>query len=386
MPVLWLLACSSYAQPIGWQHLDLKSDHFFGISTSKAYSELLQNKKATTTIVAIIDNGIDTAHQDLRNIIWTNPKEIARNGIDDDKNGYPDDVHGWNFSSPVNNNPQAGQYVSFNKDASGPSMPGKIASTYGWDITGSAPLHGTHIAGIIGAKRNTGTGVQGVADNVKIMSLRCGTTDQGLADAIRYAADNGAKVINISLGKESRKGENQVDNAIQYAMNHDVLIVHAAGNEGLDLDKVKRYPNRNYSGNKAQSAAWIEVGASGWNNDSTLLTAFSNYGKTTVDVFAPGARIFSTTPNNQYAYEDGTSMAAPVVAGLAALIRSYYPSLTAPQVKEIIVTSVYKINHNVWVDLNGKLGLKPFSETSISGGVVNAYNALKMAAERVEVN
>jgi cell wall-associated protease len=248
------------------------------------------------------------------------------------------------------------------------------------------PYHGTHVAGIIAASRSNGIGMDGVADHARIMMLKVLSNvrelrDEDLADAIRYAADHGAKVINLSFGKSYTWNKRAVDSAVQYAMSKDILFIHAAGNSGDNLDIKEHYPNPIYEGGKGQAKAWIEVGASNWKDDSTLVAPFSNYGKLSVDVFAPGVQIYSTLPHSQYAKYDGTSMAAPVVTGLAALIREYYPLLNAVQVKEIIMTSVVRVNHNVVVtNERGNILFIAFSELCRSGGIVNAYNALKLAA------
>ncbi len=208
-----------------------------------------------------------------------------------------------------------------------------------------------------------------------------GVEDETLAKAIRYAADNGAKVINLSFGKPYTWNKEAVDAAVRYAMHKDVLIVHAAGNNGENLDVTDHFPNPVYKDGKGKAEAWIEVGASRPYDDTNTIAAFSNYGKLTVDVFAPGTGIYSTIPYSKYDTYNGTSMAAPVVSGIAALIRGYYPKLTAAQVKDIIMKSVVKINHKVYSMGSYDIPrLIPFSETCVSGGVVNAYNALKLAA------
>jgi subtilisin family serine protease len=204
--------------------------------------------------------------------------------------------------------------------------------------------------------------------------------DKDVANGIRYAADNGAKVINMSFGKGYNWDKKVVDEAVKYAMSKDVLLVHAAGNDGKDLEKEVNYPTRVYADGSGMADAWIEVGASGPDNDSTLVAPFSNYGKTKVDVFAPGEAIYSTTPGNHYANHDGTSMASPVVAGLAALIREYYPKLKAVQVKEIIMKSVVKPDYSVMISVDGAPRKVLLSDICVSGGVVNAYQALQLAA------
>jgi len=252
------------------------------------------------------------------------------------------------------------------------------------DVTGPGADHGTHVAGIIGAARNNSIGINGIADNVLLMSVRAvpngDERDKDVANAIRYAADNGAKVINMSFGKPYSPNKKVVDEAVKYAMSKDVLLIHAAGNDGQNLDSTIFYPNRDYEDGKGTANAWIEVGASGPGDDETLVASFSNYSKTGVDVFAPGVAIYSSTPGSKYDYHDGTSMAAPVVTGLAALIRSYYPKLKAVQVKEIILKSVTKVNHPVTIFINGEPKQVQMTDVCNTGGVVNAYNALKLAA------
>lgn len=500
-------------QKENWQNLDLKTDSVFGISTEKAYKELLKGKKSTPVIVAVLDGGVDLNHEDLKRVIWTNKKEIAGNGKDDDKNGYVDDMHGWNFLGGAKGsvefealeltrlvrrdaarfanvtaatvtskdkeayeafiknrtelekelataksnlagisgfknaldavvkkigkeNPTLADFNSFNpqtqiegrikaaivdnlKDSDFKTFYNdQIAEGYKYyynqvnynynvdydprsivgddpnnskerfygnnDIKGPDALHGSHVSGIIGADRTNNIGIKGVADNVLIMGVRNTPNgderDKDVANAIRYAADNGAKVINMSFGKSYSWDKAAVDEAVKYAVSKDVLLVHAAGNDNQNVDVENNFPTNKYLDGSVASS-WITVGASGPLDGDQLKAPFSNYGKTSVDVFAPGVRINSTVPdNNQYKEEDGTSMAAPVVSGLAALIRSYYPKLTAVQVKEIIMKSVVKVNHNV-SNMNGADTVSvPFSDLCVTGGIVNAYNALKLAA------
>lgn len=507
------------AQPTqkpNWQNLDLQTDSVFGISTEKAYTELLNGKKHVPVLVAVIDGGVDINHEDLKSVIWTNPKEIPGNGVDDDKNGYVDDIHGWDFIGSASGdvhydnlevtrlvridkakfdkldttnltgadakefdnyrnmradlnkqlqkaqhtvfiinrvntlldgilqkmnktNPTAADFKNYNPDGQAegfvvkimvehlgeyPSLaefrkneldeplkhfqtevdyhlnidfnPRSIVGDnyddssehfYGNnDVTGPDADHGTHVSGIIGAVRDNNIGVKGVANDVMIMSVRTvpdgDERDKDVANAIRYAANNGAKVINMSFGKPYPYDKKAVDEAVKYAMSKDVLIIHAAGNDNKDLDVETNFPNRVYADGSGTAGAWIEVGASGLKDDETLKASFSNYGQNSVDVFAPGVKIYSTTPGSTYAEHDGTSMAAPVVTGLAALIRSYYPNLTALQVKEIIIKSVVKVNHKVAIKKEDGDGEKKvdFSKICVSGGVVNAYQALKLAA------
>lgn len=500
-----------FAQQPGWLHKDLKQDTVFGISTDKAY-ELLKGKKSTRVIVAVIDAGIDTAHEDLKSVLWVNSKELRGNKKDDDHNHYVDDINGWSFLGSAKGNVEYdnleltrqvrlgkkrfGDLASLPADTNGlaqyksllalynfklknaqralesiskfksivdtiltgvgkkePTLadiiaydPQTLAQTqvkgaminslktaknfkefrkelvddqydhvveqvnyalnlsfdprelvgdnyanvneryYGTpDVTGPNAMHGTHVAGIIGAIRGNGIGIDGVADNVTLMSVRAvpdgDERDKDIANAIRYAVDNGAKVINMSFGKPLSPDKPAVDEAVRYAMSKDVLLVHAAGNDALDLDVKKNFPTRKYADGNGSAAAWIEVGASGPKDNSNLKAAFSNYGKTTVDVFAPGVRIYSTFPGSKYGYLDGTSMAAPVVAGIAALIREYYPKLTAIQVKDIIMRSVTRVDHKVMI---GGIQTADFSSICISGGVVNAYEAVKLAQQTSE--
>ncbi len=501
-----------------WQNLDLKSDGAFGISTEKAYNELLKGKTSKTVVVAVIDGGIDENHEDLKSIMWVNAKEIAGNGIDDDKNGYTDDIHGWNFigsakgtnihhdnmevvrlinklqpkyAAALNSTPfteaerkefqlykklvtdymeklqqaQMGfqnttlilkhldeilvkmgkteptiddfnaykpegdiesQVVKFikpeikkssykefrqelvdgqkhydtqikyhlnlefdpRKDSVGDNYANSNERIYGNnDITGPDAEHGSHVAGIIGAVRSNNVGIKGIADNVKIMALRTvpdgDERDKDVANSIRYAVDNGAKIINMSFGKAYSWDKKVVDEAVKYAVSKDVLLVHAAGNDGKNTEKEDNVPNRLFADSTGvtmgTAEGWIEVGASGWTNDEELVASFSNYGGKSVDVFAPGVKINSTMPDSKYKENDGTSMASPVVAGLAALIRSYYPQFTAVQVKEIIMNSVTKVDQKVKIREEGSSNKVPVSQISVSGGVVNAYNALLLA-------
>ncbi|MDQ6830387.1 MAG: S8 family peptidase [Gemmatimonadota bacterium] len=253
------------------------------------------------------------------------------------------------------------------------------------DVMGPDAKHGTHVAGIIGAVRGNSLGIDGVDGNVgavKIMSVRTvpdgDERDKDVANAIRYAVDNGASVINMSFGKGYSPYKGVVDDAVKYADAHGALLVHAAGNEGADLAVSKNFPTPVFQGGgRAQN--WIEVGASSWKGLDSLATSFSNYGKELVDVFAPGEDILSTVPGGGFERESGTSMAAPVVTGLAAMLMSYYPNLTAAEVKRIILASVTKHGDQMVVK-PGSSGEKVlFGSLSATGGIVNAYSAVKMA-------
>ena len=245
--------------------------------------------------------------------------------------------------------------------------------------------HGTHVAGIIAAKRDNDIGINGIANDVKIMALRAvpdgDEYDKDVANAIRYAVDNGAKIINMSFGKGYSPNKDYVDEAVKYAEKHGVLLVHAAGNAGADLDIAPNFPTKKM-GKKDIATNWIEVGASSWGEDSQLAASFSNYSSKSVDVFAPGVQIFSTGPGNDYIELDGTSMASPVAAGVAAILLSYYPHLSPVDIKDILMQSSRKFD--------GLMVIKPgtedeevdFSKLSVSGGIVNAYEAVKLAESR----
>ncbi|MFZ4863062.1 S8 family peptidase [Sphingobacterium sp. Mn56C] len=255
------------------------------------------------------------------------------------------------------------------------------------DVKGPDAEHGTHVAGIIGAKRNNNIGINGVADHVQIMAVRVvpngDERDKDVANGIRYAVDNGAKVINMSFGKGYSNTKKIVDDAVKYAQEKDVLLIHAAGNDGKDIDITPNYPNKYFTDSlnavTGEASNWITVGATAWKLDGDLLAGFSNYGYKSVDVFAPGVAIYSTMPENQYKEQQGTSMAAPVVAGLAAMLRSYYPQLTAQEVKEIILKSVTKVDQKVKIKKDGNSKKVYLDEISTSGGIVNAYEAVVQA-------
>ena len=482
-----------------WGHLDLVKDTVPGMSVNKAYDEIIKGKKGKTVIVAVIDSGIDIDHEDLNDVIWTNTDEIPNNGIDDDNNGFIDDIHGWNFlgeaydeqleyvrllSTKDNTAPRyeeaqkefdkAYQEASankmqyeqileqlvisdkavakhlnktiytkeevnaiktedqtllrqigllkylfsngldsvteakeelnngiehfseslnfnLNKDFKGRKTtddPNTMhAKTYGNSNVKpvkKSESHGTHVAGIIAAERNNGKGVNGVANNVKIMSVRAVPNgdeyDKDVALAIRYAVDNGATIINTSFGKYYSPHSAWVREAIIYAGEKDVLIVNAAGNESLDLDQINVFPNDAIGTGTEVSKTFITVGALAPKYGTNMVANYSNYGKINVDVFAPGSEIYSTFPKNEYKSIGGTSMASPAVAGVAALIRSYYPSLSASEVKQVLMDSGLPIKTKVIVggDPNN---VQAFENLSKSAKVVNTYNALILAKQ-----
>ncbi|MDG1757524.1 MAG: S8 family serine peptidase, partial [Bacteroidia bacterium] len=237
--------------------------------------------------------------------------------------------------------------------------------------------HGTHVAGIVAADGSNNFGAKGICSSCKIMSIRNvpegDERDKDVANGIRYAVDNGAKIVNMSFGKGYSDFPLAVKEAIKYAASKDVLLVHAAGNDGKNNDKSDNFP---HDFNDAYPN-WIEVGASNWRSGSKALAPFSNYGKTEVDLFSPGVDIYSTTPENQYEAYDGTSMASPVVSGVAAFIWSYYPDLSAAQLKNIILKSSVPIKGRIRIP--GSKRKTKAHKLSKTGGLVNLPNALRLA-------
>ncbi|MDG1476417.1 MAG: S8 family peptidase, partial [Vicingaceae bacterium] len=439
---------------INWQNKDLKADATAGVSVRKAYLDFLKDKKAKkTVVVAVIDSGVDVEHEDLQDKIWTNRKEIPGNKIDDDKNGYVDDIHGWSFlggSSGENINEENLEFTRIvkrgkkdnplygkakaeydadlkqktltlenlektvqahrdaiaiiktateievksltdlekvtsteekvveaklyleNKYKNGFSLKGirgyityleKYVGTYlnldfnprevvgddpynmedrdygNNDVRGPAATHGTFVAGIIAAKRNNNLGIDGIADNVQIMALRAipdgDERDKDVALAIIYAVDNGADIINMSFGKTYSPNKTFVDKAVKYAEDNNVLLVHAAGNEGKDIDVHTKYPSNIYT-DGTWVKTWLTVGANSAKAGKELPAIFSNYGAKNVDLFAPGVQVVSIDTGSTYNKMNGTSFSCPVVAGVAALVLSHYPELTAVQLKDIL--------------------------------------------------
>ncbi|MFC7774230.1 S8 family peptidase [Flavobacterium sp. GCM10027622] len=474
-----------------WSHLDLEKDSIPGMSVDRVYSELLNGKKGNKIIVGVVDSGVDIDHEDLKSVIWTNKKEIPGNGIDDDKNGYVDDIHGWNFLGNIENEnleltrllkkgddgsqaykeaktvydkkmetllankKQVDAIFDANKAIStylkkedftidevkaivtedaelkksievltkigkaGPAFmtnvnkfktqvynqlnfnynleydarklvgdnPNDINDkTYGNNIvygpTKEGAIHGTHVAGIIAQSRNNNLGGDGVADNVEIMSVRAvphgDEYDKDVALAIKYAVDNGAKVINASFGKDYSPNKQWVYDAIKYAESKDVLIIHAAGNDSKDIDIEPNFPNDSDDKKTEFADNVITVGALNFENGKKIVANFSNYGKLNVDVYAPGVKIYATTPNSEYQYLQGTSMASPNVAGVAAMIRSYYPNLSAKEIKGIIINSGTTISEDVVVGGDAK-DIRPFNSLSKSGKIVNGFTAMTLA-------
>ena len=495
--------------------------------TDLSYQKILNEKESKPVVVAIIDSGVDVEHEDLKDNIWVNQKEIPNNNIDDDQNGYVDDVYGWNFlgnkdgehlndvrlevsriyaklnkkfedmdSANVPKN-QIDEYQLFLKvkhkyETKRSSLKGEIISyvqlfdvmfdaeqelkkhyggeytfkdlkkikkqhpqyknaqkvkglkylglsfssfekqieyfkkqlefnynanidpraeiigddpsdikdnNYGNnDVEGPDAGHGTHCAGIIGAIRNNGLGNDGVAQNVKLMSVRAVPNgdewDKDIALAIRYAVDNGAKVINMSFGKGYSPEKQMVINAIRYAEENDVLLVHAAGNSSLNNDISDHYPTPRYPSMIKPFTNWIEVGAStrfskakvkkGYLKRDGLAAEFSNYGAKSVDVFAPGHDIYSTVPDNKYDLYNGTSMAAPMVSGVAALLKSYYPQFSMVDIKNIILQSAQDYKDFTTLLPGSSSKEVSFSKLCSTGGIANVYNAVQLAEKKAK--
>ena len=508
--------------PNDWFLRDPEIDHVQGVSAERVYSTLLSGRPSHSVLVAVIDSGIEIEHEDLKDVIWVNNYEIPENGIDDDKNGYIDDVHGWNFIGGKSGNvdqdtyeltrefvrlrkkyetpdekkpgkknkveyeywrkikdryekysaPYRKQYdfyntiyknVSFGNDTlkrllglkkltpialeslktgSQAVMAAKSSVSfifqnvgadadideileeireeveelnsvvnYGYnteydsrkmvgddysnpyeryygnnDIAGGDSSHGTHVAGIIGANRKNNFGIKGIADNVQIMAIRVvppngDERDKDIANGILYAVENGAKIINMSFGKSYSPEKEAVDKAVKYAESKGVLLIHAAGNEGDNIDQEENYPNRIFNGGK-EAKNWLEIGASSWGADDNLVASFSNYGKKSVDLFAPGVKMYSSAPQNSYNELDGTSFSSPATTGVAAILLAYFPELSAHQVKDILCQSVRKFE-GLKVRKPGSQDKVEFSQLSNSGGLVNAYEAVELALKLV---
>lgn len=512
--------------PDNWYNLDPAKDGFNGTGGDEAIRRLKEKgKKGQTVIVAVLDSGVETDHEDLKDVMWVNPGEIAGNGKDDDGNGYIDDIHGWNFlggkdgknvnhetleltreyvrlskrfkdTDPANlHGPAKEEYKYYTEiktafeeqrkeaqdgkagiegqlkviddafDKVGKAIGKKdftaddvakvnagsnadlkaavgmlqrvmaqgINNRADWeeqkkeateyfdnqlqynlnpdynprtvvgdnpddyndrnygnnDYEGPDAMHGTHVAGIIAANRTNDKGTKGVADNVRIMTVRCvpdgDERDKDIANAIYYAVDNGASIINMSFGKGYSPGKAVVDAAMRYAAEHDVLLVHAAGNDSENNDTDPNFPNDKYASSVKRGLfkkeknvpTWMEIGALSFKKDENRVAKFSNYGKKNVDVFSPGVQIYATVPDNGYKNLQGTSMASPAAAGVAAIIRSYYPELSAVQVKGIMEKSSTKQDGDVYKP--GTTEKVPFSTLCASGGIVSTVNAVAMA-------
>ena len=526
--LVWMPGLS---QSTNWYQGERSDESPSNIGTDQVYDEVLKDRKSQTVVVAVIDSGVDIEHEDLQEVIWVNHDEVPDNGVDDDQNGYVDDVNGWNFIGGPNGQQVDGdtfemtrlyaayrkkftdrdpstlnkdekeeyeEYVKYGKrikkeikkaqdnyneikpqfdvfdrvlrhiERIEKEMPlnkaladslstlfnsndaitanilnyylsetGSIPKAekmreelvdpleeglkhygykfkYNWNpdynprylvgdnyadvhekyygnplVEGPDAYHGTHVAGIIAARRNNGVGINGVSDNVRIMVLRAvpdgDERDKDIANAIRYAVDNGASIINMSFGKGASPHKEIVDDAIRHAEKNDVLVVHAAGNSSNNLAENDNYPNDRFAKpkgflffRKKYAKNYISVGASAPSKGANMVADFSNYGADEVDLFAPGVMMYSTVPNNKYSIAQGTSMAAPVISGVAAIIRSYFPTLTAVQVKEAIMKSTAPINTMVKKPGSGEL--VPFTELSVSGGIVDISAAVELAS------
>ena len=503
--------------PNDWFHRDATGARVPGMATDQAYRLLEGRSPQRTVTVAIIDSGIDVEHEDLAPHVWVNDDETPGNDVDDDGNGYVDDVNGWNFIggpdgeqvdadtyeltrlyvklserfadadssslspaaqeeyaryqdikqrfeekraeveqqfqnvasahnavqdaasllrstletdslseaavsgvAPTSQQTQRAKSIlmyfyqqgvtpsdieeyhdylkdqveyNYNPDFNprpivGDDYSDKTERIYGNNgVEGPDASHGTHVAGIVGAVRGNGLGMDGVATQTRIMVVRAvpngDERDKDVANAIRYAADNGADIINMSFGKDYSPEKDVVDAAVRHADSLGVLMIHAAGNDGANIDSTGNFPTRTYlEGGEAQR--WIEVGASSWQGEENLAASFSNYGAASVDIFAPGVSIYSTVPDDKYEDNDGTSMAAPMVTGLAALLMAYYPDLTALQVRSVILETGTPHAERMVV----RPGSSPqnpaevaFGTLSRTGRIINAQAAVQRAAE-----
>ena len=502
----------------GW-HLNWSDSLLYiGIDAGRAYTEFLIDKEPKKkVVVAVIDTGVDRLHEDLKDVVWINSDEIDDNGIDDDNNGYIDDIYGWNFiGGPDGSHVEYDSYelariywglnklyegkerdeIDFDKqsqwdyyqeikeeveieieylkydlrsvqelnittrmamdyfdvetlegiedvseiesidlarvdyfarekkdvldfliqegitekdiDAELEVLRSSIAGLeeeidtreetvgddyldftnryYGNnDVVGPYASHGTHVAGVIAAAHN-GIGIKGVSNQAELMILRVvpngDERDKDVANAIRYAVENGADIINMSFGKAFSPHKPYVDEAVKFADSMGVLMIHAAGNDAIDIDDEDHFPRKRYADGSGEALHWITVGASSWEGEQYFAADFSNYGRDGVDVFAPGVDIYSSSPSDSYKYDSGTSMAAPVVTGIASIIMAYYPELTPLEVKDVILESVLLLD-DMEVVMPGSTDdeLIPFGSLSLTGGIVNLYDALIMAEE-----
>ena len=254
------------------------------------------------------------------------------------------------------------------------------------DVEGPEASHGTHVGGIIGAARHNELGGDGVAENIRLMSVRAvpngDEQDKDVALAIRYAVDNGASVINMSFGKAYSKHQKEVYDAMLYAESKGVLLVHAAGNDGVNLDENPNFPTNEYSFQAKPLDMYLCVGAS--TRDKKKLAAdFSNYSSRQVNIFAPGFEIYSTVPQSDYKIQQGTSMAAPMVSGVAALLKSYFPSLTMKEIKDIMLASA-KQYKGTMIPAPGTGTSVDFGTLSTTGGVIDISAAVKMCQAKVK--
>ena len=517
-----------------WHWKDLEKEGVHGVSLFKAQQLLIESKlKPTPIVIAILDGGIDTNHHQIRPLLWNNPKEIPGNQIDDDKNGYIDDIHGWNFlgnatgqnvdkasdeksriyhryknefkqeeldsvnwdakkkSTYTSWRQAAAEIVFTEEDADNLAFIkmaknavvkmgfiliremedsnftaekletyqpiGKITADtkisylrtlqalgidrmnghqsivddlneyiagkekaaisletppedirkliikdryedlkdqyYGNNnITGPNAKHGTHVAGLAAGIIDTIFTKSNFNNPIKLMGVRVvpdgDEYDKDIALGIRYAVNNGAKIINMSFGKSFSPEQAWVDSAIRYAASKDVLIIHSAGNESYDLNNKTVYPSPYSSSFNNKASNMITVGAS---SDpiiaESLLTDFSNYGNQIVDLFSPGNKIYSSLPNQTYGFTNGTSMSAPILSHIAAIVRAYFPKLSAIEVKAILLQSCWKPeDENSIFPIPQKDQSKKLKELSAEGGIINAalciQNAIKFQSNK----
>lgn len=352
----------------------------------KLYEKYIDSKLILSTYLKVKD----ISKEDLAKITTKEPEEIRKAkrvfelleqiGQDEEKLKEAYEYYDAQFKFGIN--------LSFNpRTIVGDDVDNINDRDYGNnEVKGPDARHGTHVAGIVAANRNNSLGIAGVANNVKIMAIRAvpegDERDKDVSNAIRYAVDNGAKIINMSFGKSVSPQKQAVDEAVRYAQSKGVLLIHAAGNENENIDISDNYPSKKFADGK-QAENWLEVGATSWMQPPSAVAEFSNYGHKTVDVFAPGVDLKSTVVGSQYEDLSGTSMAAPVVTGLAALLMSYYPDFDFRKIKQIILNSSIKLN-KLKVSQPGTGELVDFSLLSLSGGIVNAYEAVKMAEEELK--
>ena len=510
-----LLTYPVFSQENEQWYLQNTEPDMFSTSADAAYTSYGQKAQKTIT-VAVLDSGVDADHEDLIDNMWVNPGEIAGNGIDDDGNGYVDDIHGWNFLGNAEgevmdaanleitriyrdyarkylNKPKAdlsaeekkeykewlaikkeftekfetatedfaftqqlfqvwtvademvvkhlgkeeytdeeiskinssdrdlmelaaillelrtlgmdedliqelleesNSEVEYHYNPNFDPRPEIIGDdhtdfsnqVYGNNIVDDPNGHGTHVAGIIGAVRNNNLGIDGIAPNVKIMAVRVVPNgdeyDKDVANGIYYAVDNGAQIINMSFGKDYSPHKSKVDEAVRYAASKNVIVVHAAGNDAQNIDKISSFPDPFYlSGERADN--YVSVGASSAMPAEYVIAEFSNYGKEKVDVFAPGVEIYSTYPDNAYENNDGTSMAAPVVSGALAFLWSVYPEKNYREIISMLKESTTDFSNFKLYLPSEKIKRKKTKGGKLcnTGGVIHLRRALDLGKE-----
>lgn len=497
--------------PDRWWHLETLEGGVPSTDLDGAHALLAGRAPAREVVVAVIDGGVDVQHEDLDDVLWVNGDEVPGNGLDDDRNGYVDDVHGWNFiggadgrhvhhdtyemtrlhaacvgGAAAGGTPRPGPdlcaevaaaYEAEREELTGlarqieqiqqiyPILVGILGAAVGaeptlenvgelvpadprtaearsiflqlaaagideellaeeaeqvgnrlrygldtdfdprpvvgddygdpteryygnGDVEGPDPSHGTAVASVVAAERDNGVGIDGAAGaGVRLMIVRAvpegDERDKDVANAIRYAVDNGADVVNMSFGKDFSPYREVVEEAIRYADARGVLMVHASGNDGADLRGSRNFPSPAYA-DGSSPALWIEVGASAWQTPDSLAASFSNYGAGQVDVFAPGVAIRAAAPDDDYEPSDGTSVAAPVVSGIAGLLLAYFSDLDAAGARRLILETATDMSRQDVARPGGEEGIVPFGELSSTGGVVNAAAAVRRALAEEE--